>query len=644
MKYINPARFEELNASGQLPSPKGVALALLDLVRQDDFGLADVTHIVQSDPALAGRLLRLANAAGRGVRRPVVALPEAVMVIGLPMTCKIALGLSVLAESQQGECKAFDYQRFWSLSLATAITCQWLGFRSQMAGDETFTCGLLGQVGRLALASIFPDRYGEVLKFAAGKSEAELLRLEQEHFATDHRELTAAILSNWGVPQVLVEAVYYHENPAEANFQEGSRLYLLSHSQHFAAYLAQVCLADEAERQPMLSNLYVLGARLGLDADAVGALSDQVVAEWQDWGAILDVPTQVLPPFAEMADALPQVPPVSDTSVGAKGQECSFPLRILVVDDSLSIRNLLAKMLSAAGHAVATAANGKDALGRVVDFNPQLIITDWVMPEMDGLALCKAVRLKKSACMPYLIMLTVLEDEARLIEAFEAGADDYVVKPMSERALMARLRAGQRVIQLQEEILREREELRRSAAELAVTNRRLLDAAMTDSLTLLPNRRYGMERFEQAWAATSRSKQTLSCILLDLDHFKKINDTYGHATGDKVLQLFSRLLEKAMRQEDVACRLGGEEFMVICQNTDLPGAIQTAERIRRQVEAEVFADGELSLRVTVSAGVATRDSGMPDSATLLKMADQALYAAKQAGRNRVVVFRRREST
>jgi diguanylate cyclase (GGDEF)-like protein len=386
----------------------------------------------------------------------------------------------------------------------------------------------------------------------------------------------------------------------------------------------------------MLPRLYVLGARLGMDADAVNALSDQVVTEWREWGSILQVQTHDLPPFAEMAAAMPAAPAVM-------GEEQQFPLRILVVDDSPAILALLEKLLTAAGHTVATAANGKEGLAKAMEWQPQLIITDWVMPEMDGLALCKSLRESRAGRMMYLIILTVLEDEEKLVEAFEAGADDYIVKPFRERALKARLRAGQRVVQLQEEILLEREDVRRSAAELAVTNQRLLEAALTDSLTQLPNRRYGLERFDEEWAASARHDHPLSCMLLDIDRFKQINDTHGHDAGDAVLRQSAVLIKKAIRKEDVVCRLGGEEFLVICPAADLKSTAQAAERLRKAFEAGVFAIPGHTLKLTASIGAASRDNALAGPEALLKVADQALYAAKQAGRNRVVVFSRKPS-
>jgi diguanylate cyclase (GGDEF)-like protein len=211
-------------------------------------------------------------------------------------------------------------------------------------------------------------------------------------------------------------------------------------------------------------------------------------------------------------------------------------------------------------------------------------------------------------------------------------------KPLKPRVLTARLRAGQRIIKLQQEIERDREEIRHFAAELAVTNRRLQEVALTDVLTGFPNRRYAMDRMQQEWAAAQRSGRPMACLAIDLDDFKKVNDTYGHDVGDIVLAKTSAALKADLRAQDVICRTGGDEFLVICPDTGLESAVVCAERVRRSVEDLVIPVGTLVLKGTVSIGVSVRDSGMPDADALIKRADQGAYLAKQRGRNKVAAI------
>jgi diguanylate cyclase (GGDEF)-like protein len=312
------------------------------------------------------------------------------------------------------------------------------------------------------------------------------------------------------------------------------------------------------------------------------------------------------------------------------------PLSILVMDDdALSVR-LLSAMLSKAGHAVRAAANGKEGMDIILETNPDLIITDWMMPEMDGPAFLKVLRSSKTGRSKYVIVLTSKDDEETLVEAFEAGADDYILKPVSPRALEARVRAGQRVFRLQQAVEREMEEARSYVAELAVANRRWEEAAFTDALTGLPNRRYAMERLKQERSAALRNDHPLSCLLVDVDHFKQVNDSYGHDVGDAVLQTVAKVLRSSMRTEDVVCRIGGEEFLVICPDTSGPKAAESCgERIRKVVESQAMEAGGFNGRVTVSIGVAGRTPSHPGVDALLKSADVAVYDAKRGGRNRV---------
>ncbi|MDP1995858.1 MAG: diguanylate cyclase, partial [Gallionella sp.] len=219
---------------------------------------------------------------------------------------------------------------------------------------------------------------------------------------------------------------------------------------------------------------------------------------------------------------------------------------------------------------------------------------------------------------------------------FEAGADDYLVKPVAQKVFFARLRAAQRVVQLQEELAFDREQLLRFSKDLAASNERLQRLALTDALTELPNRRFAMERLEQEWALSKRGDRTLSCMMVDIDCFKPINDKFGHQAGDEVLKCVANTLRQSARTQDVVCRYGGEEFVVICPDTGIDAAYQCAERLRLNVAALKFKNQEAGIRLAISIGVAEKKEGVTSIEKLLNRADECLYAAKQGGRNRVV--------
>jgi len=300
---------------------------------------------------------------------------------------------------------------------------------------------------------------------------------------------------------------------------------------------------------------------------------------------------------------------------------------------------LVEHLLKALGHKVHTAQDGRSSLAVAMSVRPQIIISDWIMPGLDGVSFCKALRQTEEGQQMYFIILSALEQDDQLVEAFESGVDDYLTKPFTARVLAARLRAGQRVIRLQEDARRDSENLRRFAAELAVANRRLQQAALTDPLTGLPNRRYAMERLEQEWAATSRTQRPLSCMVVDVDQFKQLNDSYGHDSGDMVLRQVATVLRKEARAEDVICRLGGEEFLVICPDTPIASALHLAERLRAGVSGCKPTSGAINHSVTVSIGVAQREPAMTRMDEVIKAADTALYDAKRAGRNQVAATR-----
>ena len=614
----------------RLPSSKGVALAIMEICRRDDATMAEITKVVQADPALSDRLLRLANSATY-TGRPVGTIPEAVMRLGLSAVRQLAMGFSLVDQHPSGPCQGFDYPRFWSHSLLMAVACQELGGHVRgVAPDELFVCGLLARIGRLALATIYSVEYAELLaKQDAGRT---LLELEREHLQVDHNELTATILANCGIAAALVEPVCHHEAPEASGFSEGSRPYQLAHLFYHAKRLADLGLAPQAERYGKISELMLLGGKIGLDADELAAVVDRIFFQWRAWGDLLKVPASTLPPFAMMATAPAPAPKFSD-DVAAAG------LRVLLVEDDptnrLMMEGILARIL---GRPVYSAVNGQQALAKALEVMPQVIVTDWLMPVMDGIDFCRALRATEWGASMYVIMLTGVETEKEIVEAFDAGVDDYVTKPVNVRALSARMRAALRYVKLLQVWERDRAQFKQLAAELAISNRRLEHASLTDLLTGLPNRRAGMNALSQAWRGTQRSGHSLSVVMIDIDHFKAINDNYGHAVGDIVLKEVARAIQTTVRGGDSVCRLGGEEFLVICPNTDLKSAFHASERLRKMVSAlRIKAEGA-DIQCTISIGAACKEADMVDADAMVNAADKALYAAKHLGRDRTCLI------
>lgn len=318
------------------------------------------------------------------------------------------------------------------------------------------------------------------------------------------------------------------------------------------------------------------------------------------------------------------------------------PLRIVLADDEPAVRVLLSRQLRRAGYQVTSCSNGRQAIEAIIANGADIVLADWMMPEIDGIELCRAVReLSGDGALGfiYFILLTAKTGKEEVVEGFEAGVDDYLTKPYHENELMARLRAGVRIIELQR-LVRERQvEVHRINAQMAILNGKLQKQATTDALTGLHNRRSILERLRESWELADRHGRPLSFLMLDIDHFKRFNDTHGHEAGDVVLKEVAACIERQMRGPDVCGRLGGEEFGVLCSETDLEGAAHLAERIRVAVESqEICHNGQL-LHTTLSVGVAQRCEANATCDALIADADKALYHAKGDGRNAVGIHR-----
>jgi two-component system, cell cycle response regulator len=306
--------------------------------------------------------------------------------------------------------------------------------------------------------------------------------------------------------------------------------------------------------------------------------------------------------------------------------------RILVVDDHEDNVELLRARLESWGYEVVSASDGKQALEVVEQAAPDLILLDVMMPTVDGNEVAR--RVKQNPMLPFIpiIMQTALDSTESKVEGLEAGADDYITKPIEFAELKARVRSMLRIKRLQDE-LEERER------QLLEANERLRHMSRTDALTSLENRRSIERQLDVMYAHSERLNEPMSCVMSDLDRFKAVNDTHGHHAGDAVLKQFAAILKKAAREIDVVGRYGGEEFIVLLPGTVLDAAVTFAERVRKEVEAHTFVFEGGSIQRTASFGVA----GWPHPRIstcegLVRAADDALYVAKETGRNRVIRF------
>jgi diguanylate cyclase (GGDEF)-like protein len=294
---------------------------------------------------------------------------------------------------------------------------------------------------------------------------------------------------------------------------------------------------------------------------------------------------------------------------------------ILIVDDITQNIGLLVDILESVGYSTTFAKNGKQALERVELANPDLILLDLMMPEMDGIEVCKILKSDPQYSHIPIIFLTASSEDSHLIEAFEKGAVDYVTKPFKIPELLARVKTHL-------DLKRTQDELKKAYAEME-------KLATTDPLTNINNRRSILACGEQEFERYQRYKCQFSVIILDIDHFKKVNDNYGHDVGDKVLVKVAHLLQKSIRIVDQIGRFGGEEFLIILPKSSLKDAILVAERLRKSVEQLSFNTSDPSFKVTISLGVDSCQATDENIDQIIKRADQALFVAKDNGRNQV---------
>ena len=302
----------------------------------------------------------------------------------------------------------------------------------------------------------------------------------------------------------------------------------------------------------------------------------------------------------------------------------SYP--ILLAEDNPVTRNMLEKNLVQEGFKVTSVENGKEALALFQERFFPIVLTDWLMPEMEGPELCESIRNENPKGYVYILLLTAKDSMEDIILGLEAGADDYLIKPAHRAELIARLKNGIRILDLEKSLKEANEEIR--------------ILSITDPLTGIYNRGYLNERLPQEIKRSVRYKRSLSFILCDIDHFKSVNDKFGHVAGDTILKGFVGCITNSIRNQiDWSARYGGEEFLVVLPETDYLGARHLAERLRAVVSEQCYTIGDEEVRITASFGVSgfSPETSIKDLSVegMLNYVDKYLYKAKNSGRDRV---------
>ncbi|WP_168224730.1 diguanylate cyclase [Rhodoferax aquaticus] len=581
--------------------------------------IGQIATLVQSDPALTGRLLKQANNLAEGMMWPVVSAVEAVNRLGVQSVRLLALSFSLVDQYGRGECEHFNYALFWSHALLMAVAVKDLGEMLELGmADELFSCGLLSRVGCLALATAYPMEYSAIL--VRGLEPRNLLAEERKALDTDHIAMTDRLLKQWGLPEVLIEPLKFHEDPEAIIYAHGTRQWRLATLVHLSLRIANFVLHPSKDPAFQLSELHLLAGKLGLDESDFTECVDDLLQQWRMWGNSLNVQVNDVSSFAAMVESHTQW------------------FKVLVAGEDARFAEVISDYLrDECKYETLTTDNSQDALSLALKFKPHAVLTFGSGQRMNSKGLCQALKSNTWSQHIFVMMLLENDDEHRVLAAFDAGGDDCLPQPVHLRCLQARLHTQARYVRISEAWERDHKRLRMAAEDLAQSNQRLLQSALTDPLTALSNRRAGLHTLAQTWSNASRYSAPFSVISIDIDHFKCINDLHGHMVGDDVLKLVSECLQKQARKEDTVCRWGGEEFLIICPNLELREGAYMAERIRQAIALNPYATDTQSIYITASLGIATWDNQIGSIEQLLGNVDQALYAAKRGGRNCVGV-------
>jgi len=456
--------FAELRASGGLPSPKGVALKVMQMCQDEHLSLKDLAQTIQGDPALAGRIIKIANYVNPNRSRPIASVTtDTLILIGIHAVRQVVLGLSLVGDYRDGKCKLFDYEQFWSFSVAMGSAAQAISAAIRVtAPAEMFNCGLMSGIGQLALVTVRPEAYCELLTKYPNASLKTLQEAQLEYFGMAQRDMMVFMLQDWGIPKLFIDALYYHEDPLSSGYAENSRPLRITYALQLASLLARACVESEVDKQ-LLARIKAFGTLLEIETERLDDIAEQTLREWQEWCSVLGIQVRRTPPAPIKAEEI--TAPAAETAPAAAIELISpeptdplnenvppiTPLRVLVASANELQCNILSKALVPHGHTVNIVNSGQKALSLIEEFKPHVLITDWLLPELDGVGLCKAVRKHPLGERIYCIVVTQFEDERRRVDAYEAGADELMRTPLNARMLSAQMLVAQRYAKIPDE-------------------------------------------------------------------------------------------------------------------------------------------------------------------------------------------------
>lgn len=619
------------NAADKLPSPEGVALAIMQLWQDENTTVEQLTQLVQSDPALSGRLLKLANSASLG-SRPVSSISGAIVKVGMKNVGQLAVAFSLIDKGFDAQCEAFDYPLFWSQSLFMALLCRGLGSLCNIAPpDEIFSCALMARIGLLALATIYPRELSELLEH----NPRDLAGAERQELGFDHNELSAEMLADFGVPSVLAEPARFHERPEESSYESNSRPARLTQLFGLGYRLSESMITSGIKETERLIGTLPGRRKLNLTTEQVSEVLKQSVSEWQEWSKMLDLPSPSLQPRSQT-----EAHTFETTEEPESTGEDEDRLMALVIGQQGETHPLRSALENTEGVKANFYTDQKEMLRAALQKRPQLIIITEDEDRDKNEKLCRLIRSTEWGKAVYIMAIVDQSDCRQIAQVFRAGVDTCIQSQIAAPELNARLVAVRRLFTLQTTWQKDRADLRRIANELALSQRRMEVLSLTDQLTGLPNRRSAMAAMKQAWSMSIRSDLPMSVIMIDIDHFKKVNDTYGHAAGDRVLVEVAKALRSEVRESEGIFRMGGEEFLMLSSTGGIKQLVIAAERLRRRIAALSIDHDEETLRVTISLGLAEREPEHEHVDAMLVSADKALYAAKAYSRNCIFYYRK----